>query len=53
VGTRDFYVERTSPPTLANKHVQAGTVRRNRKDSKVTWTVYQILQTGPGPEMTV
>ncbi len=53
VGTRHFYVEWTSPPTLANIHLKAGTVRRNRKDSKVTWTVYQILQAGPRPGMTV
>jgi hypothetical protein len=32
-GTRDFYVERTSPPTVANIHLQAGTMRHNRKDS--------------------
>lgn len=31
--TRDFYVERTSPHTLANIHLQAGTMRHNRKDS--------------------
>ena len=53
VGTRDFYVDQTSPPTLANIHLQAGTVRRNRKDGKVTWTVFQLLQAGPRPGMTV
>jgi hypothetical protein len=28
-------------------------VRRNRKDSKVTWIVFQLLQAGPRPGMTV
>lgn len=28
-------------------------MRRNRKDSKVTWIVFQLLQAGPRPGMTV
>jgi hypothetical protein len=52
-GIETFMKNSLHPPTLAKIHLQGGTVRRNRKDSKVTWTVYEILQMGPRPGMTV
>ena len=52
-GLETFMYNALHAPTLASIHLQPGTVRRNRKDSKVTWIVYQTLETGERPGMTV